>query len=284
MDNGSVKDSKTGGDLLALAEKCRRLEEENQRLRAVLARNGIDHPPPPAETKPKTQSAPSTFTSAQKISLFRSLFRGREDVYAQRWESPDGRSGYSPKTERDWQAYYAAKPEDRKRVDKETRKNIALTDEAIHAHLSGNQTLGTYPLLLNETCWFLAVDFDKKTWREDAAVFRETCHQHNIPAAIERSRSGNGAHIWIFFERPVPAGVARRLGSLMLTRAMERRHQLGLDSYDRLFPSQDTMPKGGYGNLIALPLQKGPRASGFTEFLNEQMTPYLARISHRSTA
>jgi hypothetical protein len=100
--------------------------------------------------------------------------------------------------------------------------------------------------LLNETCWFLAVDFDKKTWSEDAAVFRETCHQHNIPAAIERSRPGNGAHIWIFFERPVPAGAARRLGSLLLTLTMERRHQLGLDSYDRLFPNQDTMPKGGW--------------------------------------
>jgi hypothetical protein len=102
---------------------------------------------------------------AQKIALFRSLFRGREDVYAQRWESPDGRSGYSPKTERDWKAYYAAKPEDRKRVDKETRKNIPLTDEAMHGHLAGQQTLGVYPLLLAETCWFLAVDFDKKTWK-----------------------------------------------------------------------------------------------------------------------
>jgi hypothetical protein len=140
----------------------------------------------------QAQAARSTLNTAQKIALFRWLFRGREDVYAQRWESPDGRSGYSPKTERDWKAYYAAKKEDRKRVDKETRKYIPLTGEAIHAHLAGKQTLGVYPLLLDETCWFLAVDFDKKTWKDDAAAFRATCRELNVPAAVERSRSGNG--------------------------------------------------------------------------------------------
>ena len=273
MKGGSQADSHTQ----ALSEKCRRLEDENQRLRALLTENGIDLPVGPAEAKPRTPPARSTLNTSQKIALFRSLFRGREDVYAQRWESPDGRSGYSPKTERDWKAYYAAKPGDRKRVDKETRKNIPLADEAIHAHLVGQQTLGVYPLLLDETCWFLAVDFDKKTWKDDAAAFRATCHELNVPAAVERSRSGNGAHIWIFFERPVPAGVARRLGSLLLTRTMERRHQLGLDSYDRFFPNQDTMPKGGFGNLIALPLQKNPRdskhASVFGEHLPGSFSP-----------
>ena len=272
----SVKgDSKDGTDLQALTGKCRRLEDENRRLRELLAEKGITLPVTPSvEPKPQLPLVRSTLNTAQKIALFRSLFRGREDVYAQRWESPDGRSGYSPKAERDWNAYYSTKPEDRKRVDKETRKNIALTDEAIHAHLAGTQTLGVYPLLLDETCWFLAVDFDKKTWKDDAAAFRATCHELNVPAAMERSRSGNGAHIWIFFERPVPAGVARRLGSLLLTRTMERRHQLGLDSYDRFFPNQDTMPKGGFGNLIALPLQKNPRESRFTEFLDDEMRPY----------
>ena len=272
----SVKgDSKDGTDLQALTGKCRRLEDENRRLRELLAEKGITLPVTPSvEPKPQLPLVRSTLNTAQKIALFRSLFRGREDVYAQRWESPDGRSGYSPKAERDWNAYYSTKPEDRKRVDKETRKNIALTDEAIHAHLAGTQTLGVYPLLLDETCWFLAVDFDKKTWKDDAAAFRATCQELNVPAVMERSRSGNGAHIWIFFERPVPAGVARRLGSLLLTRTMERRHQLGLDSYDRFFPNQDTMPKGGFGNLIALPLQKNPRESRFTEFLDDEMRPY----------
>ena len=269
IDNGSVMgDSPANSDTRALSEKCRRLEDENQQLRALLTENGLGLPTTPkAGQKPQTPPARSMLSTAQKIALVRSLFRGREDVYAQRWESPDGRSGYSPRTERDWKAFYAAKPEDRKRVDKETRRNIPLTDKAIHAHLAGQQTLGVYPLLLDETCWFLAVDFDKSTWKDDVAAFRTTCLKLNVPAAIERSRSGNGAHIWIFFERPVPAGVARRLGSFLLTRTMERRHQLGLDSYDRFFPNQDTMPKGGFGNLIALPLQKNPRESGLLSFL-----------------
>lgn len=262
------------GAFEALRKKCRELEEENERLRNLLAEHGVAPAPSPA--MPSVEPAPvkSSLSTPEKITLFRSLFRGREDVYAQRWESQDGRTGYSPRTDRDWQAYYAAKPADRKRVDKETRKNIPLADEAIHAHLVGKQTLGVYPLLLDETCWFLAVDFDKKAWEEDAAAFRATCRELNVPAALERSRSGNGAHIWIFFERPIPAGLARRLGSLILTRTMERRHQLGLDSYDRFFPNQDTMPKGGFGNLIALPLQKGPRESGFTEFLDDELRPY----------
>lgn len=123
-----------------------------------------------------------------------------------------------PRTERDWKAYYAAKPDDRKRVDKETRKNVPLDDEAIHAHLSGKQTVGVYPLSLDDTCWFLAADFDKKTWKEDAAAFRETCNTLGVPASVECSRSGNGAHVWIFFERPVSAGLARRLGSPSLNR------------------------------------------------------------------
>ncbi len=144
IDNGSVKGgSQADSHTRALSEKCRRLEDENHRLRALLTENGIDLPVGPAEAKPQKPSARLTLNTSQKIALFRSLFRGREDVYAQRWESPDGRSGYSPKTERDWKAYYAAKPGDRKRVDKETRKNIPLTDEAIHGHLAGiaNRTL-----------------------------------------------------------------------------------------------------------------------------------------------
>ncbi len=283
IDDELVKgDQIESAEVDGLRRKCLQLAEENVRLRSLLAQHGIAPGSVPRPTQRPVDPAPERhkLSTAGKVALFRSLFRGRDDVYAQRWESPDGRSGYSPRTERDWKAYNAARAEDRKRVDKETRKNIPLTDEAIHAHLAGKQTLGVYSLLLDETCWFLAVDFDKKTWKEDALAFLATCRELSVPAALERSRSGNGAHIWFFFDRPVPAGVARRLGSLLLTRTMERRHQLGLDSYDRFFPNQDTMPKGGFGNLIALPLQKIPRESGFTEFLDDELRPHADQWSY----
>ena len=129
-------------------------------------------------------------------------------------------------------------------------------------------------MLLDETCWFLAVDFDKADWQADAAAFLETCRLHNVPAALERSRSGNGGHIWIFFTEPVPAFQARKMGVFLITQTMERRPELGLESYDRFFPSQDTLPRGGFGNLIALPLQKKPRESNNSVFLNVHYAPY----------
>ncbi len=271
------EDSRLRDQVSALLRQCNELREEVARLRRILLENEIDPAPPQPEPQRALAPAPqpqSQLNTVQKVVLFRSLFRGREDVYPIRWESPDGRHGYMPHSEPDWNAYYAARPEDRKRVAKETRKYFPLTDEVVHKHLAGKHTIGVYPLLRDETCWFLAVDFDKKTWQEDTAAFRETCGSFRVPAALERSRSGKGGHIWIFFERPVPAVVARKLGALLLTRTMERRHQIGLDSYDRFFPNQDTMPKGGLGNLIALPLQKKRRAEHNTEFVDERMCPY----------
>ena len=144
----------------------------------------------------------------------------------------------------------------------------------IHDHLTGKLTAGVYPLLTDETCWFLAADFDKATWQDDVRAFLQTCADWKIPAALERSRSGRGGHVWIFFDAPLPAGLARKLGAAILTRTMERRHQLGLDSYDRFFPSQDTMPKGGFGNLIALPLQHLPRSHGNSVFLAADFNPH----------
>jgi hypothetical protein len=134
--------------------------------------------------------------------------------------------------------------------------------------------MGIYPMLQDETCFLLAVDFDKEGWQEDAKAFWETCRHLDIPAAVERSRSGNGAHIWIFFEQAIPTSLARKLGSHILTETMERRPDIGLNSYDRFFPNQDTLPKGGFGNLIALPLQRQPRASGNSVFLDENFVPY----------
>jgi superfamily II DNA or RNA helicase len=149
-----------------------------------------------------------------------------------------------------------------------------LNDQVIHDHLSGKVIAGIYPLLKDETCCFLAVDFDKATWSDDASTFLQTCSQWNIPACLEKSRSGKGAHIWIFFEQPIPASLARKMGAAILTRTMEERHHVGLDSYDRMFPNQDTLPKGGFGNLIALPLQHVPRTSGNSVFLADNFQPH----------
>ena len=134
--------------------------------------------------------------------------------------------------------------------------------------------MGVYPMLRDETCWLLAMDFDKKHWLSDLAAARETCWQLGLPAAAERSRSGGGGHLWLFFEEPVPAAIARRLGAHILTQTMERRPDIGFDSYDRMFPSQDTLPQGGFGNLIALPLQRSSRESGNTVFLDRRMQPW----------
>jgi superfamily II DNA or RNA helicase len=258
--------------------ECTRLREENVRLRQLLAEHHILIPPNqpvnPGTAKSVLPLEDRKERARKRIALFRSLFLGREDVYARRWESPDGRSGYSPAAQKDWKAINRSRPEDRKKVDQKTRQYFPLTEAVIENHLLGNETIGVYPLLLDETCWFLAVDFDKKTWQEDSRAFMDTCQELNVPAALERSRSGNGGHVWIFFDSAIPATTARKLGCVILTRAMERRHQLGLDSYDRLFPSQDTMPKGGFGNLIALPLQGVPRKTGNSVFVDPGFQPY----------
>jgi hypothetical protein len=216
-----------------------------------------------------------------KIRLFRSLFRGREDLYARRFESrKTGKSGYAPACANEWGRGICEKPRI-KCAECPHRRFLAVTDDVMRWHLSGfdaggeSFVAGLYPLLLDETCSFLAIDFDKSGWREDAAACLETSRSLNLPAALERSRSGSGAHLWFFFEEPISAALARRLGSHVLTETMEQRPQLGLDSYDRLFPNQDTMPQGGFGNLIALPLQKAPRDQGNSVFLDESLEPHV---------
>ncbi|MBV8141599.1 MAG: DUF559 domain-containing protein [Verrucomicrobia bacterium] len=134
-------------------------------------------------------------------------------------------------------------------------------------------------MLHDETCHFLAVDFDNENWQEDAGAFLDTCRRLSLPAALERSRSGNGGHVWLFFAEAVSASLARKLGSYVLTETMERRPEVGFGSYDRLFPNQDTLPKGGFGNLIALPLQKQARQWGNTVFVDEQFKPYADQWS-----
>jgi len=215
-----------------------------------------------------------------KIALFRSLFRGREDVYPRRFENrKTGRVGYSPACANEWVPGICEKPRI-KCSECPHQRFLPVTDEVIRWHLSGQDghgrsfVMGVYPMLLDETCLFLAADFDKTTWQEDAAAVLQTCRRMGLPAAVERSRSGKGGHIWFFFDEPVPASLARKLGAHILTETMERRPNVGLDSYDRLFPNQDTLPQGGFGNLIALPLQKRPRNSGNSVFLDEQFVPF----------
>lgn len=221
-----------------------------------------------------------TSSSQAKIALFRSLFRGREDVYPRRFESrKTGKTGYAPACANEWVRGICEKPRI-KCAECPNRRFLPVTDDVIRWHLSGRDdkgqafVAGVYPLLQDERCFFLAVDFDKSNWQEDAAAFLEVCHRLDLPAALERSRSGRGAHVWFFFEEAIPAAMARRLGSHVLTETMEGRPDVGLDSYDRLFPNQDTMPQGGFGNLIALPLQKGPRKQDNSVFLDDGFVPW----------
>ena len=214
-----------------------------------------------------------------KITLFRSLFHGREDVYPRRFESrKTGRAGYSPACANEWAQGICEKPRI-KCSECSHQRFLPVTDEVIRWHLSGQDdhgqvfVMGIYPMLLDETCFFLAADFDKATWHDDVAAFLQTCGQMNLPVALERSRSGHGGHIWFFFDEAVSATLARKLGSHILTETMERRPDIGLDSYDRFFPNQDTLPQGGFGNLIALPLQKHPRELGNSVFLDERFEP-----------
>lgn len=219
-------------------------------------------------------------TASEKIALFRSLFRGREDVYPRRFQNKTtGRAGYAPACANEWVRDLCNKRKT-KCAECPNRRLLPVTDDVIRWHLtglgpSGNEFVaGVYPMLLDETCHFLAADFDKEGWKEDVQAVATTCRERELPYALECSRSGNGAHLWLFFEEPVPAVLARKLGASLLTTTMERRPELGLDSYDRLFPNQDTLPQGGFGNLIALPLQGTPRKSGNSVFLDDSLNAY----------
>lgn len=251
------------------------LRAENARLIALLESHQIDWRHNPA---PNTPSAPppepSNLSTAEKVALFRRLFRGRTDVYPVRWKSATtGRSGYAPACANEWRLGICEKPRI-KCADCSNRSLIPVTDAVVYSHLAGEKAIGVYPLLPDDTCYFLAVDFDEAEWREDAKAFVKSCRELDVPASLEISRSGNGAHAWIFFTIAVPARNARRLGTAIISHACNRTRQLSLTSYDRLFPNQDTMPKGGFGNLIGLPLQKKPREAGHSVFVDDDLRVY----------
>ncbi len=214
-----------------------------------------------------------TETAREKIALFRKLFRGRKDVYPKLWtNSKSGKRGYSPACGNEWIRGICGKPKV-KCGDCQNQAFSELTDQVILDHLQGRHIVGVYPLLEEDTCWFLAADFDKASWQDDVCAFSQTCRKLKIPFAVERSRSGNGAHVWFFFNSPVQAAVARRMGCYLITETMSQHHQLSMESYDRFFPNQDTLPRGGFGNLIALPLQHGPRQEGNSVFVDESFHP-----------
>ena len=260
-----------GGDLLE------HLRAENARLIALLESHGIEWRLP--DESPKVEPVSSTpllissLDTDAKLALFKRLFRGRADVFPVRWESKAGKSGYSPACANEWRPGVCEKPRI-KCGDCSYRQLLPLTDQVLYKHLAGEIVIGVYPLLPDDTCYFLAVDFDEADWREDVTAFAQSCRELGVPVALEISRSGNGAHAWIFFERNVPAYEARLLGSAIISHTCERTRQLTLGSYDRLFPNQDSMPKGGFGNLIALPLQKQVRALGGSIFVDETLVPY----------
>ena len=219
-------------------------------------------------------------SAEEKIRLFRALFQGRSDVYARRWENTKtGKGGYSPACEVEWMRGVCAKP----KCNCSTcanRRFLAISDQVVEQHLRGRDgrgkpfVLGCYPLQLDDTVKFAAIDFDKLSWRTDTMSVIGVLRELGLPVARERSRSGNGAHLWFFFETPVDARIVRDVLSFILSLTMERNPTMGLDSYDRIFPNQNRLPKGGFGNLIALPLQGVPRRIGNSVFVDDDLVPY----------
>jgi len=253
-----------------------RLRAENLALKALLAEHGIAMPQNMVvEAIVKFVAPPNSnnLSPEAKVKIFRRLFHGRQDVYPIRWESQQsGKAGYSPACANEWRRGVCEKP--RIKCSECTHSlYVPVTDHTIVRHLKGEITAGVYPLLADDRCYFLAIDFDDDDWREDAKAVLQTCASNSLPAALEISRSGNGAHLWVFFATPIPARDARRLGAALISATCARTRQLKLSSYDRLFPNQDTMPKGGFGNLIALPLQKHPRELGRSVFVDSNLQP-----------
>lgn len=205
----------------------------------------------------------------ENITLFRSLFKGREDVFAVRWEKGN-KSGYMPAVFYDPYRFQAHKMNGGTFQNFTEKSYLKQTDEQIQKHLDGFHQIGVYPLLQDNTTWFLAADFDKANWQKEAVTFLNVCKQKEVPAYLERSRSGNGGHVWIFFEKPYSAIRSRKIFISILEQSGAFSMFDKSSSFDRLFPNQDFLSGKGFGNLIALPLFKPTFENGNSCFINPE--------------
>ncbi|WP_405072114.1 DEAD/DEAH box helicase [Kribbella sp. NBC_01510] len=257
-------------ELSELRALVARLRSENTRLLQLLKLSPAELAPPgPAQTgifESRPGPVDSRSSADAKVAFFRALFAARTDIYAERWQSQrTGRSGWLPAVRGGWN----------KGVQHRDRHYLPLSTAVITAHLSGQKHIGLYPLLDGDSCCWLAADFDGQAAMLDALAYVKAARSSGVPAALEVSRSGVGAHVWIFFAVPVPAETARRMGFGLIREAMALRGRMDLSSYDRLFPSQDVVPAGGVGNLIAAPLSGQCRRDGTTVFLDlASLEPY----------
>ncbi|MEO7684609.1 MAG: DEAD/DEAH box helicase family protein [Gemmatimonadaceae bacterium] len=288
-DHPSEVNSVLAAQEVCVAELEHQLAEARARLMDLREQEGASGGVRPATPAPSSSGPLARQSVPEKIALFRSLFRGRDDVYPKFWHNAKrGRSGYSPACANDW--VQGVRENFRIKLGDSNREFLPVTDRVIEDHLRGRHIIGVYPLLTDDTCWFLAADFDDEGWQDDVVAFVETSRTFGLAPSVERSRSGGGAHVWFFFSNPVPARTARTVGCFLITETMVRRHQLRLTSYDRLFPNQDTVPTGGFGNLIALPMQRAAAEQGNTLFFNDRWEPhadqwkYLASVRRHTAA
>lgn len=270
-----------------LLQQNEALRQENEVLKSLLYAHGIEYKPKHVEEKAVAYSPitlPSVkFSIEERVAIFHSLFKGREDVFARRWFSKTtGKSGYQPVCINEWRRGVCDKKK-YKCADCPNRHFAPLTYQDLYRHLEGKDenccdVVGLYAIMPDNNCAFLCTDFDDKSckygYKNDVLAFVGVCKEWNIPYAIERSRSGNGAHVWIFFEEPIPAFKARRLGNAILTEAMRHNGRMSFNSYDRFFPNQDRMPEGGFGNLVALPLQGQARKRRNSVFVDDDFLAY----------
>lgn len=282
-----MDESEADEEIARVRARLASLEAERAELGAKLKELERQQAPLVSSDHPALSVNAPTVTAASstkdKVALFRRLFVGRGDVFPVRWENrKTGRSGYAPACANEWVQGICNKPQV-KCGECPHQAFIPVSDDVIEKHLrgggnprisAGEFVVGVYPLLADETCWFLAADFDGESWAADASAMIDTCRVKGIPSALERSRSGNGGHVWIFFSEAIPARTARQLGAAVVTETMEHRPEIGFASYDRFFPSQDRMPIGGFGNLIALPLQRRAREHGNSIFIDRDLRPY----------